>query len=405
MSQFIIHLRGLPFRATQEEILKFLDLSEGNFEDFKFALKNDSKPTGECFITCTTEADMQCALEKHNTIMSGFTRPTEVLQTTPNSMEMVLEVYSRPASSALPSQNKDVWDGIVRMRGLPYESNIKDVEEFFTGIPYADQGIIFPLNMKGNSTGQAFIQFETYSAAQEGLSRNKQSIGGRYIELFKSSNDELRKALIEEMKNKHRSSQMQNAYNSIEQFGGEGTFNYGGLALDKSGVGGEEYAKSSINSKILVGKFHPPGFVPGTGYNFTGKIPDHLRSLPGPGSNGYAGGKGRPGQAQNGNSQNPAYGRPEKRPRTAPCPFPNVVAMHGLLPSTSSKMIQDFFEPLKSIKAINNHGTGLCEVAFKTHQDCLHAMNKHGGYCNGARIQLELRSRPPVKTENVWYSQ
>ena len=65
-------------------------------------------------------------------------------------------------------------------------------------------------------------------------------------------------------------------------------------------------------------------------------------------------------------------------------------------------MIQNFFTPLKAI-AINNHGTGLCEVAFKTHGECVEAMKKDNKECNGGFIRLELKSSAPIKTENSWY--
>merc|ERR1712168_887968 len=56
--------------------------------------------------------------------------------------------------------------------------------------------------------------------------------------------------------------------------------------------------------------------------------------------------------------------RPERPKVRESNPFPHVVAMNNVAKLTSSQMIQNFFKPLKC-HAINNHGTGLCEVAFK----------------------------------------
>ena len=95
--------------------------------------------------------------------------------------------------------------------------------------------------------------------------------------------------------------------------------------------------------------------------------------------------------------------RPERPKARESNPFPHVVAMHNVAKLTSSQMIQNFFKPLKC-HAINNHGTGLCEVAFKTHQDCVAAMMNDGKTCNGSYIRLALNSVAPIKTENSWYN-
>jgi len=423
MTEHIVQLKGLPFKASIQEITDFLDLQKDEeFESINLIKRSDGKLTGEAYVICLDEKSKEKALEKNKMTMKGYQRPIEVYA---SSMEMVQNRVESNGHRNYANGNansgsnfqgnnhhtasaKDVWDGIIRMRGLPYESTLKDVEQFFTGIPFMEGGISFPLNAKGNSTGQAYIQFETYTAANEGLMRNKQSIGGRYIELFKSCNDELRKALIDEALLATRGPNgmySNNNYNGTEPYTGEGTVMYGGLCLEADNDG-KPVGWSEVS---LAKQLQPMGYTNLPGHQ--NMINSGAGQQPGPQGSAHVVAGGGPHRAQpnqlNSSTSNEARSNPYPQPRpnkqnNGPSPFPHVIAMHGLRQKTDSKMIQNFFTPLKAI-AINNHGTGLCEVAFKTHGECVEAMKKDNKECNGGFIRLELKSSAPIKTENSWY--
>lgn len=76
---------------------------------------------------------------------------------------------------------------VIRLRGLPWESNERDVEKFLEGIPIAPGGIHFVRNAQGRATGEAFVQLEDGDSVSIALQRDKLSVGRRYIEVFRSS--------------------------------------------------------------------------------------------------------------------------------------------------------------------------------------------------------------------------
>ena len=76
------------------------------------------------------------------------------------------------------------------------------------------------------------------------------------------------------------------------------------------------------------------------------------------------------------------------------CPFPHVVGVQGLEQGIVNSQIQDFCKPAKAI-AINMLGNGFCDVAFKTHEDALQAMEKDRMPLQGSAINLTLKSTPP----------
>merc|ERR1719384_2961851 len=79
---------------------------------------------------------------------------------------------------------------VIRLRGLPFDAGNSDIQKFFEGLTITHNGIIMPMDSNGRRSGEAFVHFTKGEDADKALERNKQNIGHRYIEVFKSSMDE-----------------------------------------------------------------------------------------------------------------------------------------------------------------------------------------------------------------------
>lgn len=86
-----------------------------------------------------------------------------------------------PIATAVP------YGGIIRLRGLPWTCTEQHIVEFLHGIPIVPAGIHFVRNSHGKATGEAFVQLDSHDAVNLALMRHKQTMGRRYIEVFKSS--------------------------------------------------------------------------------------------------------------------------------------------------------------------------------------------------------------------------
>ena len=78
---------------------------------------------------------------------------------------------------------------VVRVRGLPFSAQERDVRGFFEGLSVKD--IVFTLTQNGRPTGEAFVEFMENVLMQNVLAFQKQMLGKRYIEIFKASKQEL----------------------------------------------------------------------------------------------------------------------------------------------------------------------------------------------------------------------
>lgn len=57
------------------------------------------------------------------------------------------------------------------------------------------EGVLFVKKPDGRATGDAFVLFAIESDCQKALSRHRESIGQRYIELFRSTTAEVQQVL------------------------------------------------------------------------------------------------------------------------------------------------------------------------------------------------------------------
>ncbi|XP_026545289.1 probable RNA-binding protein 19 [Notechis scutatus] len=70
----------------------------------------------------------------------------------------------------------------VKMRGAPFNVTEQNVKEFF--VPLRPLAIRIARNAHGNKTGYVFADFNTEEEQQKALKRDREYMGGRYIELF-----------------------------------------------------------------------------------------------------------------------------------------------------------------------------------------------------------------------------
>ncbi|XP_073811868.1 heterogeneous nuclear ribonucleoprotein H-like [Musca autumnalis] len=174
-----VRLRGLPWSATHKEILDFLkDVSVvGGAEGIHLITSRwDGINTGEAFVEVESQQDVSAALKLNNATMG----------------HRYIEVFNAEASEAKEAMRKTTNHGnfyVVKLRGLPYSVTEQQIEEFFSVLKIkADrEGIVFVVDRRGRATEEACVQFGSQYDTEQALGRNREKIGHRYIEIFRSS--------------------------------------------------------------------------------------------------------------------------------------------------------------------------------------------------------------------------
>jgi heterogeneous nuclear ribonucleoprotein F/H len=83
-------------------------------------------------------------------------------------------------------------DGFVSLWGLPFGGTKEEIVQFLSGLEIVPNGITLPADPEGKISGETFVQFASQKLAEKALQMHKERIGHRYIEVFKSSQEEVR---------------------------------------------------------------------------------------------------------------------------------------------------------------------------------------------------------------------
>ncbi|XP_072051255.1 heterogeneous nuclear ribonucleoprotein F-like isoform X2 [Amphiura filiformis] len=183
---FVVRARGLPWSCTPQEVQDFfkgVNIKNAQ-EGIKFTYTIEGRPSGECFVELETGADLEEAMKKHNQHMGH--RYVEVFRSKLSEMEWVTK---RSGTTSL--KNSDGW---LRLRGLPFGASSVEIAQFFGDLEIVANSITFLQDNQLRNTGEAYVQFASKEIAEKALEKNKQTMGHRYIEIFRSNQDEVMQA-------------------------------------------------------------------------------------------------------------------------------------------------------------------------------------------------------------------
>ncbi|XP_018320857.1 RNA-binding protein fusilli isoform X2 [Agrilus planipennis] len=191
----IVRARGLPWQSSDHDIAKFfrgLNVAKGGVA---LCLSAGGRRNGEALIRFVSQEHRDIALQRHKHHIG--TRYIELYRATAEDFLSVAGGSNMEAQAFL-SRGAAV---IVRMRGLPYDCTKEQVLEFFAKGPQScsvldgKEGVLFVKKYDGRSTGDAFVLFSQESDAPKALSKHRECIGSRYIELFRSTTAEVQQVL------------------------------------------------------------------------------------------------------------------------------------------------------------------------------------------------------------------
>ncbi|XP_053462806.1 heterogeneous nuclear ribonucleoprotein F-like isoform X6 [Nycticebus coucang] len=82
---------------------------------------------------------------------------------------------------------------VVKLRGLPWSCSIEDVQNFLSNCTIHDGpgGIHFIYTREGRQSGEAFVELGSEDDVKMALKKDRESMGHRYIEVFKSHRTEM----------------------------------------------------------------------------------------------------------------------------------------------------------------------------------------------------------------------
>ncbi|VDN41412.1 unnamed protein product [Dibothriocephalus latus] len=170
MSVTILRIRGLPYSATADDVINFFkDVSiKGGKRGISFPQGPNGRSNGEAFIELENEDELEKAMAHHNEHMGR--RYIEVFRSD--------EAEMKRAMGWQPERNRK--EHVARLRGLPYDTDKKDIFTFFSGLDIAPNGIGLLVDHMGRCTGDAYVQFTSAEMLARAKEKHLEKIGHRW---------------------------------------------------------------------------------------------------------------------------------------------------------------------------------------------------------------------------------
>jgi len=231
-----VRLRGLPFEATKKDIADFFAGIEIAPYGITVTMDQDGRASGEAYVEFISPAEAEKALQKNKEKIGH--RYIEIFNSSKEDVKYVTRSntfgggfpqqmggrpgpYDRPVGfpgrgrggmgpsgfntagrnprgtgrPARGGKSTDAAKGdkdstsktghMVHMRGLPFEATQGDVYQFLA--PFIPTEVRMLYEESGRPKGECDADFNTHSDAEAAMSKNKQNMGRRYIELFLKS--------------------------------------------------------------------------------------------------------------------------------------------------------------------------------------------------------------------------
>ncbi|XP_057802430.1 uncharacterized protein LOC131017686 isoform X4 [Salvia miltiorrhiza] len=113
------------------------------------------------------------------------------------------EVFDAPGGSprrgaprARSTDERDLseFKGVLRLRGLPFTATKEDIINFFKDFDLSEDKVHLIANSEGRPAGESFVEFGSPEDSKAAMSKDRMTLGYRYIELFPASREELEEA-------------------------------------------------------------------------------------------------------------------------------------------------------------------------------------------------------------------
>lgn len=187
----IVRLRGLPFGCTEGEIADFMH----GLDVVDVLLVHKGKRfTGEAYCVLGYPLQVDFALSRNKKNIGR--RYVEVFRSSKQEYYRAIANEVSDASSESIPRARSAEDlaehtGVLRMRGMPFSACKEDIIDFFKNFSLLQDSIVRLANSEGRPTGEAFVEFANAEDSRAAMTKDRMTIGSRYIELFPSSHEEL----------------------------------------------------------------------------------------------------------------------------------------------------------------------------------------------------------------------
>lgn len=157
---FIVRIRGVPFTATKQTISHFFSPLVVDDKNITIVLTREGRPSGGAFVVFNSEAEVRQALAKSKDKMSG--RSIELFRSSISELENANTQNDNCLAKNITLRNGET--AIIKLRGLPYTAQERDIVNFFKKagvVDITEKHVHVARGTDGRPSGIAFVEFRS----------------------------------------------------------------------------------------------------------------------------------------------------------------------------------------------------------------------------------------------------
>ncbi|XP_072352543.1 probable RNA-binding protein 19 isoform X1 [Scyliorhinus torazame] len=172
-------------KQTKENIALKKEVSDRDYLRSK-VVKTEGKSESDDDSAADEENELKPSTEENRLLHTDSDCKSEEEKQDGKLERLTPALKKKKEQEAQTHQNAPTTLYTLKLRGAPFSVKEKQVREFF--VPTKPVAIRIIRNANGNTTGYVFVDFQSEEDLVKALKRNKDYMGGRYIELFRENN-------------------------------------------------------------------------------------------------------------------------------------------------------------------------------------------------------------------------
>ena len=192
----VCKLRGLPYTCSYDDIKRFFDGIPIKKDGITLCENREGRNNGEAYVEFEVEQGATEASKRDR--MSLGSRYIEVYKCTKADLATYLSNRAQMHASLLGMSAGGVPTGpeyFIKVRGLPFTAREPEVVAFFAKAGVVPQGVSLVYNSRDQPNGECYVELASADDLSRGLTLHRDTMGHRYVELFRTTRTEAMQAL------------------------------------------------------------------------------------------------------------------------------------------------------------------------------------------------------------------
>jgi len=195
----VAKMRGLPYTTSYDDIKRFFEGLPIKADGITLCENREGRNSGEAYVEFQDEASAFEAVKRDRQNIGA--RYVEVYKVTKADLANYLKnrlhmtsggIMGMGAAGAVAGSGSEFF---IKVRGLPFTAREVDIVAFFGKASVVPSGVSLVYNARDQPNGECYVELRTADELSRALTLHRDSIGHRYVELFRTTRIEAMQAL------------------------------------------------------------------------------------------------------------------------------------------------------------------------------------------------------------------